>query len=725
MQGFAQHSLKHGALPLWNPYILSGQPFLGNPQMSLFYPTSALLFFFPGWIALNITIILHVYLCGLFSYLYLIRHASGKLPALAGACVYMGSGCLLGRLQFPPVIQTAAYFPLLILFVESLVAVQTPANRHRCFLGISFTAALSILAAHTQTAYFMFLCSALYFMTLTIVQACNSNNREGPNRHAFSDSSFKNRFIRLLSGLKATQALRNLQIFVGAFIVGVLIASAYLFPTLQLLGSSPRAHLSLVQANRFYMDFPHLLGLIFPHFAGHPATADYFARGNAWEPAVFVGWVPLILIWFAFKKKGKSAFFGFWGVIAVVGMWLALGINAGLFSLAFFALPGLASFHDPARFLLWTAFALSVLTALGFEAFVLLQSKSRIIKSCALMISIVIPLIWYGREWNPTISPEKLTTKSVQLESIRKAKGSGRTSMIGASLFWKRFVDDGYDDFSVEEGERRLQEMRNSLLSNQDMEAKLESATGYEPVPILAMAELDGLSRIAQKRGEANYSRILSLMDVSLVLQPRQFKAMDFGISSTEDGETETLSRDARLILWKNRYRIDRFWLVRRTRNVEGRMRIAAALAAPDFEPEKLAVITVGEIHVQAGIEWGSGIGSEERVKPVVWKTLSDVKVEMIIDSGRTPAFLVCAMTATPGWKVFVDKKSTPIIRANGALLGASIPPGIHKIDLIYSPDSFRFGLYLSFSTLLALLFYIVVHSFRQKSELKTCEAET
>lgn len=717
MQGFAQESLKHGTLPLWNPYILSGQPFLGNPQMSLFYPTSALLFFFPTWISLNITVILHVYLCGLFSYLYLIRHTSGRIPALAGACIYMGSGCLIGRLQFPPVIQTAAYFPLLILLVESLVAVPTSESRHRCFLGLSFAIALSILAAHTQTAYFMFLCTALYFLTLTIVQACDSNNKVGSTHVDFLRMCVKNRFKLLMSGRQATQAIRNLQFFVGAFTVGILIPSAYLFPTLQLLGYSPRTHLSLIQANRFYMDFPHLLGLVFPHFAGHPATGDYFARGNAWEPAVFIGWVPLVLIWFAFGKSGRSVMFRFWGITAIAGIWLALGINAGLFSIAFFALPGLASFHDPARFLLWSAFALSVLTALGFEAFQSQQLKNRAVKSWALMISILIPLIWYGREWNPMISPKNLSTESIQLEAIRKTKGSGRTSMIGASLFWKRFVDDGYDDFSVEEGERRIQEMRNSLLSNQDMEARLESATGYEPVPILAMADLDGLSRLAQKRGEANYGRILSLMDVSLVLQPRQYKAMDFGMSNVK-GETKVSSRDARLLLLENRYRIDRFWLVRRTRNVEGRTRIAAALAAPDFKPEKLALISVGEAHVNAGIEWGSGIGSEEPVQPVVWRKVSDVKVEMTVDSGKTPSFLVCAMSATPGWKAFVDKKPMTVIRTNGALMGANIPPGIHKIYLVYSPDSFRFGLYLSLCTLFATLFYIAIRSLRRKAEL-------
>src|SRR5580700_12295893 len=40
MQRFAAAELKSGRLPLWNPYLLCGQPFLGNPQMGVFYPLS-------------------------------------------------------------------------------------------------------------------------------------------------------------------------------------------------------------------------------------------------------------------------------------------------------------------------------------------------------------------------------------------------------------------------------------------------------------------------------------------------------------------------------------------------------------------------------------------------------------------------------------------------------------------------------------------------------------
>ena len=58
----------------------------------------------------------------------------------------------------------------------------------------------------------------------------------------------------------------------------------------------------------------------------------------------------------------------FWIAFGLVGCWLALGSNGGLYWVAFYSVPGLANFHDPARFLLWSTVAISVLTAVGLDA---------------------------------------------------------------------------------------------------------------------------------------------------------------------------------------------------------------------------------------------------------------------------------------------------------------------------------------------------------------------
>ncbi len=97
---FAAANLTSGNLPLWNPHLYSGAPFLADMQTGLFYPLNQLLFLllpdFP-YEALEGMAVLHVFLAGLFMYLCLRylepgrpcasrRHSPGQLPTCSLTC---------------------------------------------------------------------------------------------------------------------------------------------------------------------------------------------------------------------------------------------------------------------------------------------------------------------------------------------------------------------------------------------------------------------------------------------------------------------------------------------------------------------------------------------------------------------------------------------------------------------------------------------------------------
>src|SRR5579883_2609524 len=46
-RAFAARAVHEGTLPLWNPYLLGGVPFLASPQSSLFYPPNFLYYILP------------------------------------------------------------------------------------------------------------------------------------------------------------------------------------------------------------------------------------------------------------------------------------------------------------------------------------------------------------------------------------------------------------------------------------------------------------------------------------------------------------------------------------------------------------------------------------------------------------------------------------------------------------------------------------------------------
>src|SRR5262245_56863192 len=57
-RAFASQSVKHGVLPLWNPLLLSGEPFLASTQSSLFYPLNVFYYILPLPVAWTVCLLL-------------------------------------------------------------------------------------------------------------------------------------------------------------------------------------------------------------------------------------------------------------------------------------------------------------------------------------------------------------------------------------------------------------------------------------------------------------------------------------------------------------------------------------------------------------------------------------------------------------------------------------------------------------------------------------------
>src|SRR5579859_2015381 len=79
---FLGQSLLAGRVPLWDPYLFLGVPFLANPQTAVLYPPSWLFVLGPVQAVYAAQLVLHSFLAGFFTYL-LARHAFGVLPLAA------------------------------------------------------------------------------------------------------------------------------------------------------------------------------------------------------------------------------------------------------------------------------------------------------------------------------------------------------------------------------------------------------------------------------------------------------------------------------------------------------------------------------------------------------------------------------------------------------------------------------------------------------------------
>jgi hypothetical protein len=85
----------------------------------------------------------------------------------------------------------------------------------------------------------------------------------------------------------------------------------------------------------------------------------------------------------------------------------------------------------------------------------------------------------------------------------------------------------------------------------------------------------------------------------------------------------------------------------------------------------------------------------------------------------RRPALLVVSSAWFPGWSAEVDGRPAPLVRANGLVLGAVVPPGKHDVVFRYRTPGLTAGAAISVLTLAALLGALAVPALRRARTAK------
>jgi hypothetical protein len=146
-----------GRPPLWDPYHWAGQPLIGQAQPGAAYPPNWLLFLLPprnGWIRhthLNWYFVLIHWQAMLFAYLLCRDVKCSRAASMFGGVVF-GLGGYMGVIDWPQMLNGAAWAPLVVLFAlriargERVLASGVFAGT---FLGIS------LLSGHHQAPVFV------------------------------------------------------------------------------------------------------------------------------------------------------------------------------------------------------------------------------------------------------------------------------------------------------------------------------------------------------------------------------------------------------------------------------------------------------------------------------------------------------------------------------------------------------------------------------------------
>src|SRR3954468_14926043 len=185
-RAFALESMRSGnGIPQWNPYLYGGIPFIAAMHGDIFYPTVLLRLIFGTAAGMAWGLALHLFLAGMFTYMFLRQWGLGFFPAVVGGIAYMLSGQLAGLASpgHDGKLFTSALFPLMLIMITYIRD-----GRWWSYGGFSLTVGLAVYA-HPQLLEYLLLASlawGLFLMFSTAGNRAPLTNRERMQRLALT-----------------------------------------------------------------------------------------------------------------------------------------------------------------------------------------------------------------------------------------------------------------------------------------------------------------------------------------------------------------------------------------------------------------------------------------------------------------------------------------------------------------------------------------------------------
>ena len=377
---FAAQTLHSGYLPLWNPHQFCGTPFVANSQSAVFYPLNLLFCLLPVTQAFGVSVLLHLFLTGVFSYLFLRSSALGlgRAAALVGAVAWQTCHWQVAWLALPTFLCVSAWLPLALLLVDR--AAERPTMTRAVPLGLCL--GLMLLAGHLQIALYCFGLITAYAVFRILPPHVKT--------HWPALLGCATLALALASGLAAPQLL----------------------PAFELARVSHRAGGAPTWAAyqgyvRLAVPPAKLVTLFLPGFFGSPTRGTYWGiglnggPGEYMEHACYGGVLTLLFALTGLATWRKGAVTRFFAVSAAVTLLLALG--SPLNALPFFGLPGFAQTGSPGRILILWSFCVSVLAAMGAQAILQKQWRSLAWGAGTFLVAFLLALgyaaTWVGRNY--------------------------------------------------------------------------------------------------------------------------------------------------------------------------------------------------------------------------------------------------------------------------------------------------------------------------------------
>lgn len=366
----ATRAIRSGRLPLWNPYLFMGAPFLANSQAGFFYPLNwPLWLLLPAHRSVHLTIVAHLGLAGLTGYLW--GRTSLRLEHISawtvGSAFALG-GYLGAHVEHVNQLQGLAWLPLMLMLWDRVSRSASLQAGKWPLAGLGVVIGLVMLTGHTQTAFVSLVGLAAYGL--------GSALWDGLRRRKYRPLLRRVVLLAVVAGM------------------GAALAAAQLVPTWELSLLSVRAEgLPFNERVSFSLSPLYLARALLPGFA-EPVPPEHI------EHVAYIGVAGLVLAAVASSRTRcgirstccaprRSAI-----CLLALGLFLALGRYNPLYLLLARYVPGFAHFRVPARWLALYAVGMAGLVGCGVDA--LWQGRAQVGRRTTLLLvmAVMAPMAW-------------------------------------------------------------------------------------------------------------------------------------------------------------------------------------------------------------------------------------------------------------------------------------------------------------------------------------------
>lgn len=327
-------------LPLWNPFVASGQPFLGNPAQPLLSPLRLLFLAVPFEWAFRLHVVLPPLLSGLGMAFLLRTLGRTRAAALLGALSWGLGGLHLSTAGFLPIHSALFPFPFALAFTHRLAR----SRDRRLIAGAALSIGLVLLTGEP---------TAPFALALLLPAALASGL--GPRRAS-----------------RAGWLPRVAPLLLPALVLGAAIGGVTLVPGLHHLGKTTRGG-GLPEDHAGFWSLPpaRLAELATPSAVARFVDGDW-ERGGRYYPvrhrpyiaSIYPGVVSLLLATTVLARRRRLLP---WLAAGLLGLVLAFGTHTPVWALARCAVPFLSAVRYPEKLVAVPLLVLTLVAASGLD----------------------------------------------------------------------------------------------------------------------------------------------------------------------------------------------------------------------------------------------------------------------------------------------------------------------------------------------------------------------